>query len=350
MVSFFFSVVDERVEHELMSVHQMKFEVGGLYDKDDNDQIPIDAQFDSFIEQITGKDGQFNISSSLEGIENHKIEKGRDGFQIDSDVNNGRGFNEEITSSEAGCDDSGIGLDLDKPTASSKEVTNEDNGQGNGLEDGQEDGLNMGLEMVLPEADFVDKAQIYGEKEPTMTIQPKRRMSDLDVHLKMMNDKCSPFFQPNPEEYPEIDGPPKAADLGDKLDAKNVKGVTKQTEKDELSLKHDSHVDCSDNNASITPITDVGTDNVRTDLNPVLDSVIETSSDDRRNENELKERASKKENRATESERTENEEAKERNTEDVDLLDDMLEFLKNNRKGSRRSMTTDSGLGDDDYR
>lgn len=42
--------------------------------------------------------------------------------------------------------------------------------------------------------------------------------------------------------------------------------------------------------------------------------------------------------------------AKEGNSEDVDLLDDMLEFLKNNRKGSRRSMTTDSGLGDDDYR
>jgi hypothetical protein len=320
----------------------MKFEVGGIYDKDDNDEIPINAQVDSFIEQITGKDGHFNISSSLEGIENQKVEKGRDGFQIDSDISDGRGFNEESISSEAGCDDSGIGLDLEKPTTSSRGISND--------ADSQE--FSRSLEMDLPDADFVDKAQIYGEKEPEMTVQPKRRLSDLDVHLKMMNDKFSPFFQPNPEEYPEIDGPPKAKGVTDRPGEKNVKGAKQQTEDDEPSLKYNSEVDCKDNNnTSNKLIADVGIDNGRTALTPAIELVNETSSENRGNGNELKERASRKDDNATESEPKKTEdEVKERNTEDVDLLDDMLEFMKNNRKGSRRSMTTDSGLGDDDYR
>lgn len=37
VVIFFCLVVDERVEYEFMLVYQMKFEIGGFYDKDDDD-------------------------------------------------------------------------------------------------------------------------------------------------------------------------------------------------------------------------------------------------------------------------------------------------------------------------
>lgn len=176
-------VVDERVEHELLSVHQMKFEIGGLYDKDDDDQVPIDAQIDSFIDQITGKDGRFSISSAIEGIENQKNEKGRDG--LNDEISHGRDI--ILAKVEAQNDDSGIGLDPDKSRMSSTEEVPDE-------ADGQECVMADSGRKELVDGEFLDKAKVYGEKEPPATAQPKRRMSDLDVHLKMMNDKSSRFF------------------------------------------------------------------------------------------------------------------------------------------------------------
>ena len=46
----------------------------------------------------------------------------------------------------------------------------------------------------------------------------------------------------------------------------------------------------------------------------------------------------------------EEDEAEKEGYEEDDIADDMMEFLNIDRKRSRRSTTTDSGLGDDDYR
>ncbi|XP_061165078.1 muscle M-line assembly protein unc-89-like [Saccostrea echinata] len=349
-------IVDERVEHELMSVHQMKFEVGGLYDQQNDDQIPLDAQFDSFIEQITGKGGHFNISSSLEGMENQKNEKGRNGIQITSEIDNHKDLNEGIISADVECDDSGIGLDLEKSRMSStEEVTDEADGQKNRL------GMKgRSLQKDLQDGGSIDKAEVYGEKEPSLTIQPKRRFSDLDVHLKMMGDKTYPFFQPNPEEYPEIDGPANTGDIVAESDQLELKQEAKVDNCDQeavsgLSLKHDSHLNGKENNnVVLSPVMDVDIDNTSkegvSDSKPVLESVNENSLDKDINNSKPVDKESKAKNVTEEKDDREKAEATEKDSEDADLLDDMLEYLKNNRKGSRRSMTTDSGLGDDDYR
>ncbi|XP_062595919.1 titin-like isoform X3 [Saccostrea cucullata] len=338
-----------------MSVHEMKFEVGGLYDQQDDDKIPIDVQFDSFIEQITGKEGHFNISSSLEGIENQKNEKGRNGIQITTEINNEKNLNEENKiSADVKCDDSGIGLDLDKSRMSStEEMMDEADGQTNrhGMK-------GKTLQKDLQDGGSIDKAEIYGEKEPSVTIQPKRRFSDLDVHLKMMGDKAYPFFQPNPEEYPEIDGPTNTKDIAAESDQLELKHEVQtdncnQEEESGLSLKQDSHLESKENNdVVLTPVLDVDIDNTSKehDLKPDLESVNENSTDKEVKNSEQEDKVSKTENPTEEKDDKEETEATEKDPEDADLLDDMLEYLKNNRKGSRRSMTTDSGLGDDDYR
>lgn len=339
---FFRLVVDERVEHELLSVHQMKFEIGGLYDKDDDDQVPIDAQIDSFIDQITGKDGRFSISSAIEGMENQKNEKGRDGFN--DEISYGRDI--ILAKVDAQNNDSGIGLDLDKSRMSSTEEVLDE-------ADGQEHMMADSGRKELEDGEFVDKAKVYGEKEPPPTAQPKRRMSDLDVHLKMMNDKSSRFFQPNPDEYPEFDGPTNVDKQSAEKDSVHVDTHFDNTEEnndDELSLTHESQIESKKND--------------KNGDKPMVEADIKSSSElglsisksgtdiekEAGNKQDIKDDTPMTKEDTTEDGKSDEAAAKEGNTEDVDLLDDMLEFLKNNRKGSRRSMTTDSGLGDDDYR
>lgn len=325
-----------------MSVHQMKFEIGGLYDKDDDDRVPIDAQIDSFIDQITGKDGRFSISSAIEGMENQKNEKGRDG--LNDEISHGR--NIILAKVDAQNNDSGIGLDLDKSRMSSTEEVSDE-------ADGQEHMMADSGRKEIEDGEFVDKAKVYGEKEPPATAQPKRRMSDLDVHLKMMNDKSSRFFQPNPDEYPEFDGPANVDTQNAEKDSVRVHGDvdldnTEENKDDELSLTHDSQIESNKNDKNgDKPMVEV-------DINNSSDLGMSISATDNEKEPENKQ-DTKDDTPMTKQDTAENRKsdkagAKEGNSEDVDLLDDMLEFLKNNRKGSRRSMTTDSGLGDDDYR
>lgn len=341
---FFRLVVDERVEHELLSVHQMKFEIGGLYDKDDDDQVPIDAQIDSFIDQITGKDGRFSISSAIEGIENQKNEKGRDG--LNDEISHGRDI--ILAKLEAQNDDSGIGLDLDKSRMSSTEEVPDE-------ADGQECVMADSGRKELVDGEFLDKAKVYGEKEPPATAQPKRRMSDLDVHLKMMNDKSSRFFQPNPDEYPELDGPTNVDKHGAEKDSVRVHGDThldntEEKNDDELSLTHESQIESKKNDKNgDKPMVEV---DIKSSSELGM-SISKSATDIEKkagNKQDTKDDTPMTKQDTTENKKSDEAGAKEGNSEDVDLLDDMLEFLKNNRKGSRRSMTTDSGLGDDDYR
>nr|XP_022325334.1 titin-like isoform X5 [Crassostrea virginica] len=342
-------VVDERVEHELVSVHQMKFEIGGLYDKndDDDDHIPVDAQYDSFIEQITGKDGRFSISSSIEGIENQKNEKGRDGLHEDMD----RGRDIILDKVDSQNNDSGIGIELDRSRMSSTEEEHDGAGEqklGSGV-----------MAKELQDGECVDKAEIYGETEPSTPIQPKRRMSDLDAHLRMMNDKASRFFQPNPEEYPEIDGPDNVSEQKRENIVQFNANVdnTEQNKVDKLSLKQDSHIENKEtDDRGAKPIIDTDLDNSNTVGAFDSESGKTTEKGDEeltkgKTKNNYEEMETSEERQHTsEQEKSDKAEVKEKDNEDVDLLDDMLDFLTNNRKGSRRSMTTDSGLGDDDYR
>lgn len=327
----------------------MKFEIGGLYDKnnDDDDHIPVDAQYDSFIEQITGKDGRYSISSSIEGIENQKNEKGRSGLHDDMD----RGRDIILDKVDSQNNDSGIGIELDRSRMSSTEEEHDGTGEqklGSGV-----------MAKELQDGECVDKAEIYGETEPSTPIQPKRRMSDLDAHLRMMNDKASRFFQPNPEEYPEIDGPDNVSEQKreDIVQFNANVDNTEQNKDDKLSLKQDSHIENKETyDRGAKPIIDTDIDNSNTvgvfdsQFGKTTEKGDEQPTKGKTKNNYEEMETSEERQHTSEQENSDNAEVKEKDNEDVDLLDDMLDFLTNNRKGSRRSMTTDSGLGDDDYR
>ncbi|KAK3082965.1 hypothetical protein FSP39_010158 [Pinctada imbricata] len=140
------------------TVHEMQFEIGGM--KQDSSeinegtgQLKIKSRYDDFISKIGGKG---SIHDSM-----------RSDFDINGDSN--------ITDSKADA------WKIDT-------TTNVNN---------VSDDTDTGSKGILREEQEESKAK---DKDNMLRPSAKRRLSDLDVHLRMMNEKVAPFFDHSLEE------------------------------------------------------------------------------------------------------------------------------------------------------